>query len=234
MFSGVRAEISERLTEVFQLVEHIQHLEGIPPAPDPPEVKILRGLFFVHLYATLERAVNQGVQRFLEGVANLEICPSHLEARFLSVALDPVFSSFRNVGEEKSWNARLRFLDVQSSQMSQPVNSGMFGLYLQNIWFERLEVIFRCFNIDQPVVPIAEYGLYIDELVNNRNGVAHGRFSALGIGSHRRSPDLLIRYNAISDTCIHIVNCLDRQLAVRGFVRQGHIEAYPQTVKDSK
>jgi hypothetical protein len=226
MLAAVRAEVTLRLGEVFQLLEHIRQLEATPPTPDPAEARILRGLFFVHLYAALEFTVNQGTQHFLQAVDALNVPPAHLEPSFFSVALDSSFSAFRNVGEDKRWAARLKLINQQSSAAAQTISGDLFGLYLQNIWIEKLDVLFRCFNIDQPVVPDPSYRLYVDELVDRRNGVAHGRFSALGIGGTRRSPELLIRYNAIAATCSHILDCLDQQHTSRGVVATAHRSSY--------
>lgn len=226
MLTTVRAKVSGRLAEVFQLVEHIRHLESIPPVPDPPEAKILRGLFYVHLYAALEYSVSQGVQRFLLAVAELGVLPMHLHARFFSVALDPGFRSIRDLGEAKGWGARVKLIDLQPSSVCQPINSDVFGLFLQNVWVERLDVLFSCLNIDQPVVPDPAFRLYIDELVDRRNGVAHGRFSALGVGSARRSPELLTRFNAISATCIHLLDCFEQHHLDRGLILAAHRSDY--------
>jgi hypothetical protein len=226
MLTAVRAEVSDRLAEVFQLFEHIRHLESAPPAPDPPEAKILRGLFHVHLYAALERTVNQGVQRFLQSVTALRVPPQHLQTRFFSVALDPSFSSMRNGSEDKRWSSRVKLLDLQNSHESQQINADIFGLYLQNVKAEKLEVLFSCLNIGQPIVPTPSFRLYIDELADYRNGVSHGRFSALGIGSSRRSPELLIRFNAISATCIHVLDCFEQHHLSRGLILEAHRPAY--------
>jgi hypothetical protein len=227
MLTTVRAEVSGRLAEVFQLVEHIRHLESAPPVPDPPEAKILRGLFHVHLYAALEFAVNQGVQRFLMAVVALGVPPLHLHARFFSVALDSGFSSMRNVGEDKRWSSRVKLIELQFSTDAQPINAAIFGLYLQNVWVEKLEILFNCLNINLPVVPNPAFRLYIDELVERRNGVAHGRFSALGVGSALRSPELLIRFNAISATCIYLLDCFEEHHLARGLILEAHRQAYP-------
>lgn len=207
-------------------LEHIRHLESVPPIPDPPEAKILRGLFHVHLYAALEYAVNQGVQRFLLAVTALGVPPLHLHARFFSIALDSGFSSIRNVGEDKRWSSRVKLIDLQFSPDLQPINGDIFGLYLQNVWVEKLDILFNCLNINQPVVPNPTFRLYIDELVERRNGVAHGRMSALGVGSAWRSPELLIRFNAISATCIHLLDCFEQHHLTRGLILEAHRPAY--------
>jgi hypothetical protein len=227
MLDAVRADVSARLTEVFQLLEHIRSQEETPPTPDSAEVKILRGLFYVHLYAALEFSVNQGVQRFLDTVSAMGIPPQHLEEQFFSVALDSAFTACRNVGEDKRWASRINLLELQSSGQPRIINGALFGLYLQNIWCEKLDILFKCLNIQQPITPDPTYRTYVDELVERRNSVAHGRVSTLGLGSARRSPDLLIRYNAISATCIHILDCIDQQHARRQVIRQQHRSAYP-------
>lgn len=190
MLAAVRAETAARLTEVFQLVELIRQLESSPPQPDPAEAKILRGLFWVHLYAALEYAVNSSTQRFLHAVEALKVPPEHLKPCFFSVALEPNFSALRNVGEDKRWTKRMELLGAQSSMTPNKINADIFGLYLQNIWAEKIEALFACFGITQAIVPDPSYKPYIDELVMHRNGIAHGRTSALGVGSARRSPEL--------------------------------------------
>jgi len=227
MLTAVRAEVAIRLREVFQLLDHIRTLEATPPNLDPAEARILRGLFFVHLYAALEYAVNQGVQRFLQAVHALNIAPMHLEPCFHCVALDPSFMRLRNVGEDKRWSSRLHVIGLQSTNTPQAINSDVFGLYLQNVWVEKLETLFDCLNIDQPITPDPTYRLYVDELVEHRNGVAHGRMSALGIGSVKRSPELLARYTAISATCTHILDCLEQQHLSRGVILAANRAAYP-------
>ncbi|WP_419225189.1 MAE_28990/MAE_18760 family HEPN-like nuclease [Pseudomonas syringae] len=227
MLTAVKAETTARLSEVFQLLELIRQLEVAPPQPDPPEAKILRGLFWVHLYAALEYAVNAGTQRFLQAVETLKVPPEHLNPCFFSVALEPNFSALRNVGEDKRWTKRMELLGAQSSTTPNKINADIFGLYLQNIWAEKLEALFSCFGIALPIVPSPSYKPYIDELVLHRNGIAHGRTSALGVGSVRRSPELLRRYEAISSTCTYIFECLEQHHNSRGIIQASRRSAYP-------
>lgn len=227
MLTAVKAETTSRLSEVFHLIDVIKRLEATPPLPDPNEVKVLRGLFWVHLYAALEYAVSNGVQRFLQSVESLNVRPAHFNSGFFSVALEPNFAALRNVGEDKRWIKRLELLNGQASSTPTKINPDIFGLYLQNVWVEKMEVLFLCLEINQPIVPDASYKTYIDELVNQRNGVAHGRMSALAVGSARRSSELLIRYSAISAVCVHFFDCLDQHHISRGVIQPLHRVNYP-------
>jgi hypothetical protein len=143
------------------------------------------------------------------------------------VALEPNFSALRNVGEDKRWTKRMELLGAQSSTIPNKINADIFGLYLQNIWAEKIEALFACFGITQAIVPDSSYKPYIDELVMHRNGIAHGRTSALGVGSARRSPDLLLRYEAISATCIYLFDCLEQHHVSRGVIQPTRRTAYP-------
>lgn len=227
MLTAVKAETTSRLAEVFLLIDLIKRLESNPPLPDSNEVKILRGLFWVHLYAALEFAINHGTQRLLKEIETLNVLPSHLNSSFFSVALEPNFSALRNVGEDKRWTKRLELIKSQNSAQPCKINSDIFGLYLQNVWVEKMEVLFECLDINQQIVPNPSYKPYIDELVSQRNGIAHGRMSALTVGSSRRSSELLIRYNAISATCTHFFDCLDQHHSSRGVIQPSHRANYP-------
>jgi hypothetical protein len=227
MLTAVKAETTSRLSEVFHLIDVIKRLEATPPVPDPNEVKVLRGLFWVHLYAALEYAVSNGVQRFLQAIDTLNAPTVHFNPGFYSVALDSNFSALRNVGEDKRWIKRMELLNAQAAASPSKINADIFGLYLQNVWVEKLEILFSCLEIKQPIVPDPSYKAYIDELVSQRNGVAHGRMSALAVGSSRRSNELLIRYNAISATCTHFFDCLDQHHIARGVIQPLHRATYP-------
>ena len=227
MLTAVRAETASRLSEVFHLIDVIKRLEAVPPLPDQNEVKVLRGLFWVHLYAALEYAVSNSVQRFLQAIEALNAPPVHFHPRFFSVVLDSNFSALRNVGEEKRWIKRLELINAQASGTPNKINQDIFGLYLQNVWVEKMEALFSCLEINQPIVPHPSYKAYIDELVAQRNGVAHGRMSALAVGSSRRSDELLIRYNAISATCTHFFDCLEQHHNTRGVIQPLYRATYP-------
>jgi len=46
----------------------------------------------------------------------------------------------------------------------------------------------------------------VNELVANRNAIAHGTNSASEIGSRNTLSDLYIRYNEISEVCSYVID----------------------------
>jgi hypothetical protein len=222
MFDTIRIDVSERMAEVTRLLDVIRMLEATPPEIDPVDAKVVRGLFHVQLYAVLEFAVNQGVRAFLTQIKALEVKGGHMAPQFHTVALEPIFSSLRNVGEEKRWPKRLELIGTQSCPDVLPVNVDIFGMYLQNVWAERLDTVFQCLCIDEPIVPDPSYRY----LVERRNSVAHGRQGCAEIGSRARSDELQKRLNAISLTCLHILRCLEQHHELRAIVQPSYRSAY--------
>ena len=86
--------------------------------------------------------------------------------------------------------------------------------------------MFDTLALDGPIVPDPSFRPYVDELVEFRNGVAHGRYSALGLGSARRADELLVRHDAISATCSHILDSLEQHYLARGIVAASFRELY--------
>lgn len=220
MFASERLNATNRLTEVRQLLETIKTLESTDPLqPDGTEALILRGLFYVHLYATLEHTVNQVVEKLLSAVSGLAVKIAHFEPIFLSVALDPEFTSFGDTGKNRRWAKRITFLKKQMSLDNEKLNTSLFSFSLQNIWKQDLIDVFECLYINEPIVPEATLIHYIDEIVNKRNEIAHGRQSPVIVGRGTRSPDLLIRLDAVSQIIFHVIECFEKHLTDLNFVR---------------
>lgn len=220
MFTSEKRNATNRLTEVRQLLETIKALESpaLPPV-DSTEVLILRGLFYVHLYATLEHSVNEVVQRLLHAITGIKIKIAHFEPVFLNVTLDPEFSSLSQSGEKNRWSKRIAFLRRQYSVDEAILSESVFSHYLQNIWKENLVQIFECFLINEPIVPDPALSPYIDEIVNKRNAVAHGRESPVRVGAGTRSSDLHIRLDAVSRIITHLIECFEKHLTELNFIR---------------
>lgn len=221
MFSSERQNATNRLTEVRQLLETIKSLESTELLrPDSTEVLILRGLFYVHLYATFEHSVTEAVERLRCVFNELKIKTIHLEPVFLSVSLDAHFNSFRDPGVKNSWTKRIDFLRMQSSINEAVLSDSVFSSSLQNVWKKDLQQIFACLFINEPIVPNSSCTPYIDEIVGKRNRVAHGRDSPVTVGYGTRSNELHLRLDAISQIITHLIQCFERHLTELNFVRE--------------
>lgn len=217
--ADVRAEVSTRVSDLRLNLDLIKDLESPDPlTPDANSVLILRGLYFVHLYSLIEYTINHAVVESLRYIKTLGPPYQVLVEEFLSLALDADFSSLA-AGSGKKWDKRLALIHKQRSLDSCAVNEAVLGQDLQNIWCETMRLVFKCFAIGGPVFPDPSYEPFFDEIVNKRNAVAHGRETAARMGRGTRSPDLLVRFNAVSSTCNYVLDRFDVYLRNLEFVR---------------
>lgn len=227
MLHTQRAEAYQRLQEVRLTLDTIKSLESPNVLiPDPANVTILRGLFFVHLYAAFEFTVNKGTQAVLDQITALNVKYSHFSQNIYAVALDAAFTSTHSTPKSK-WTKRLALLSAQFSNDTCAINSAAFSGDLQNVWYKTLVEVFECLGVLSLPVPDIRLKQYIDEIVEKRNSVAHGRESPIQASAGHRSPDLEKRYDAVSKTIDHIFDSFEDYLKHRIFIRQDQRAAYP-------
>lgn len=230
MLDAERKSAYTRIKEVTGLLECIRRLESPDPlVPDSYDVHVLRGLYYVHLYAAFEHSVNNGVEGFIRNITKLGVKTTHLEHPLFSIALDSQLTSLKDIGELKKWERRLDVFNKQQSEDECMLNDSVFGQYLQNVWFKSLEQVFQCLNIPSPAVPHPMYGLSIDEIVEKRNAVAHGRESPADVGRGTRSPELQLKLDSITTVVQHMFECFENALTSRTFIVSHHRASYAAT-----
>lgn len=228
MFSLQRQDVAARLIEARQTIELIAELENVPPTPDSLTVIGLRGLAIVQLYACLEFAVNQAVQRTLILIQGYNIQQQHLAPRFYTVAMAGHFQAIRDSGKNNKWKNRIKLVDNLFSESTSNINSVLFADELQNTWVGTIQELFDCLGINTSPLPKIAYAGHIDALVEKRNAVAHGRTSPVEIGRGSRSQELKLYWDVVSETTEHIFQVLASYIGNLGFVAPAERTRYQQ------
>jgi RiboL-PSP-HEPN len=193
--SSISPKIEGRFAEVFDLLGVIKKMESQPPAPDSNQVRILRGLFYVHLYGAFEYSTLQIVLASTQAFNEAQVPHSNVIDALGSLVLDGHYKSIANTKPAGQFRRRLDLIVMRSSSDTAAIQDGV--LDFQNIWLHTVELIFDVFGIEAPAMyDITKTG-YLRELVDNRNKVAHGRESPLTVGGLKRSDDLDKVYEAI-------------------------------------
>lgn len=225
-YEGVRALSRERLMEVQQLLNHIVFLEPDDAIiPHPSEVKILRGFFYVHLYAALEKSINEAVQLTLRLIASHNIPARHYELSFGSVFTRGRLQAFKSCSF-KSYNENaLSIFSCLDSSDTMKIDEAQFSDTLMNVWTNSILEVFKSFGIIgfevEPRVRTT-----IDELVENRNKVAHGRESALVVGERHRSNILRDKYSITTSFIDAVIISLEGFYNSRSFLKESERHAY--------
>ncbi|RQO33889.1 hypothetical protein DBR37_12200 [Herminiimonas sp. KBW02] len=196
-FSIQRSSGDARFQEVRALLSFIKTQESDTTPPlDSELVKTLRGLFFVHLYGAFEKTISEAIEYFLQEVGTLSICYSHATVKFLPTAMHSNFQSLE-AGEGKRWGKRLEFVRQLEANTSCAISNTIFSAQLQNVRPEVLSDIAACLGVQGPIQSTQANLLYLTEVVEKRNQVAHGRNTPASVGSSGRSNNLEINLNAV-------------------------------------
>ncbi|MFG0397931.1 MAE_28990/MAE_18760 family HEPN-like nuclease [Pseudomonas sp. zjy_11] len=217
-YEGVKQLSRERLTEVQQLLNHIASLEPEDATtPHPPEVKILRGFFYVHLYAALEKSINEAVQLTLRLIASHSAPANHYELGFGSITSRGRLQAFKACSYKNYHDNALAIFSNLASTDKANIDETQFSDTLMNVWTNSILEVLQSFGIAFVVAPRTR--ATIDELVENRNKVAHGRESALIVGERHRSSVLRDKFTITTNMIDSVINNLESFYNNRSFIK---------------
>lgn len=211
-------EGSNRFLEVGQLLAHIRTLE--PQALTfSQQFRLLKGLFFVQLYAAYEYTVGSTVDSALGAIRDTGTKVKDLRFPLLALELDGHFRSVMGTSRIVHWNKRLELVERIGSTDASSLSSSPLGPVLMNPDVSVLHAIWRLFCINDVLFKEPRWQGRVTELVENRNKVAHGRESASTVGGGFSVQGLDERYQDINAFCLHfsssLSGCVSAALHVR-------------------
>lgn len=186
-FDNVRNITSSMFNEAQVFLNFItsQEPEG-PMDPTPSEVKIMRGLFYVHTYSAIEKAINELVQRTLLLINSNQVKNNHFTLAFNTISVIDKLQSIRNCSSRNFTNNSISLFQEVGSKSVRQINETVFSYQLQNVWVSTIEEVFGAFGMEIPEIGPREKAT-INEIVDKRNAVAHGRESASFVGERHRA-----------------------------------------------
>jgi len=208
VFAALRNEVDIRLLAVQQSLIAIARVEA--DAAFPADVsKTLKGLVFVQLYAVYEYCVTTSVQTGIRAVNSSNLALRDLRHELLSLALDDGCRSLADCGASRTWDVRLNLM--ARTRSSDPVQAPetVFPADGTHYRVGQLSTIWSLFGIVEPCVPDNRFIGRIDELVELRNGIAHGRMTAEDVGSRFSLTDLQSRHGDTKALCEHVVTVVE-------------------------
>lgn len=196
-FINVRTKARSRFSEVSTYLNYVASIEPENIRdPAPLEVKIMRGLFQVHLYSALEKTVNELIENTLNYISSNNVKSLHYANSFKSISLINKLKAFRDCKFDNFFMKASEIFSEMESDSPLSISESVFSSSLQNVWTKTIVEIVNTFGIKGFVVdPITK--TIIDELVERRNAVAHGRESASVVGERFRTNVLRTRYATI-------------------------------------
>jgi hypothetical protein len=179
VFNITITEINARILVAKQFLGLVRTFEG----SKPPEAATCKGLMFVQLYGIYEYSVNSAVQATLSSIRGDGLCPLELHQRALTLVLHSRFISASTAGPRRMWEQRSDLVaSIDSTSPLQSLDDTVFPKDGSHYRVRQLQTIWAVFGLAVPVVPEPRLLGRIEELVENRNAIAHGRRTAEEVG----------------------------------------------------
>ena len=211
MFDAIGKEVTLRILEGRELLSLV--VSGEKPSDLSDRARrtaaMCKGLLFVQLYGTYEFAVSSSVRAALNMADATTVSCSELRRSLLSLVLDPLWVSVSDVGRKASWGRRLKLIEAMGDDgPMENWNDAVFPNSGSQFREEQLITIWRIFGIDAPTLPEFRLRERIEEVINNRNAIAHGRLAAREVGGRYSEAEMNERIDDIDAVSHYVIDAM--------------------------
>ena len=214
MFATVSAQIADRCLSSQKTVALIKSLEETSQVALASACK---GLAFVQLYATYEYSVRSAVQATLVALCAAGVEIRTLRRNLLALVLDPHWDSASDSGRPHVWDSRMALIaSLDSSELTSTLRDDLFPNDGSHYRIHQLRTIWKIFSVSGPVVSEPRLIGRIEELVENRNAISHGRLTPEEVGSRYSWQEVASRVNDTDTIAGHVVSSLESHVQSGG------------------
>jgi hypothetical protein len=222
----VRQEAANRFQEVQTFLSEIKTQEASFGTQPSMELNTQKGLFIVLLYGAFEYSITRSITEMSALINIRKVRYEHIHNRLYPLALDPQLTSISMVGRENKWHRRIELFRKQFSSETAIIYEGAILPDMENIWAATIQKIFDIYGISSPSLYDPRVKQYIDEVVDKRNAVAHGRESAATIGQAYTGGMLQSLADEINRQAQFIFSAFENVIMTKGFIDPAHQAAY--------
>jgi hypothetical protein len=214
LFNVIRNEISDRILGANTFWNESIQSTGSIPRSSP----FSKGIIFVHLYAIYEYAV---VNSFKSAISAIKLAADgccDLKREPLAILLHPEWSSIIQSGRNSTWEKRISVLKKIGSTDIPTLDDTVFPTDGSHFRQGQLITIWKILDISTPIIPENRLLGRIDELVENRNAIAHGRKKPEEIGRIFAENEIKDRIVDTERISLHVVDTLDNYITNKNYL----------------
>lgn len=203
----VRTNTGARFNEVQVYLNYLGSEESkvVALLTTPIELNVMKGLFFVLLYGAFEKTLTEAVQRTIILISGKNVQNKHYQFCFNSISLRSSVSSLKDCSYKKVIPNSVDLFEQVGSSDVNVLNETVFTDSLQNTWIKTIEEVRLAFGLGNITLDGRDRAA-IDELVDKRNAIAHGRESAGFVGSRYNTVDLRTRMNLVQSFAHELID----------------------------
>jgi hypothetical protein len=201
MFADLQDEIADRILATrmfFRAAGRTRQRRALNTA---------KGLVFVQMYAVYEYTMKGAVRAVINLIKSHGTPVNRIRWTLLALALHPKVTAVIDSGH-KEWDKKLGLFQTIDSAVAPVVPDSTFPDDGTHYRATQLRTIWRLFGITKPVVPHGRLHPLIDELVSNRNAIAHGQRTAEDVGRGYSPTDIASKISRTRRLCVHIAQTL--------------------------
>jgi MAE_28990/MAE_18760-like HEPN len=198
MFQALRLEVMERFTAVEHHFRQSRSFRGVPSLT-------AKGLVFVQVYAIHEFATRNVVRIAVAAIAAHSHTYASLSSSLLAMFLDAELNSLRDCGQDKIWDRRIGLLDRATSQDPVSAPGTPFPMDGTHFRHSHLNLILKVFGIRRTLTVRRRHLYKIDEVVDNRNFIAHGEKTADEVGQRYSRQDVNDVIRQMKSVCLRLI-----------------------------
>lgn len=219
MLESVSSEATARLIEARSYLSLLGSIARATRSPTmKPRLAAAKGLFFVHLCGVYEYALTTALRESLRAINDENVPILKCQPVLLSMALDPECESLSVSGRSTVWDRRRKLFQRAKSAEPIKINNALIPTDGRNFQFQQLQSIWDTLAINDPVLPDPRLRGKLEEIVQKRNAIAHGRETPSEVGGRFTMQELQVRYRAIDRICTHIISTFQKYLEQRHYL----------------
>ena len=218
-FKNIKQKTSLRFSENRMFLNFIKSLEpkDVTDAASN-EVNMMKGLFYVHLYSTIEKTFNELIENTLILINSKCVQKNHFNLHFNSISLINKLKSFKDCGYRSFFTKAYELFNEMSNSDIAIISDSTFSKDLQNIWTKTIVETTKTFGMKNFFIDL-KTKTTIDEIVDKRNAVAHGRETANIIGQKFRSDDLRSKMDTVIDFIAYLIESFENFYDRKDFLK---------------
>lgn len=203
MFPTLQSDVESRFAVVQSFFRATRDFKGEIAAA-------AKGMAFVQVYAIYEFTVRSAVQISIDALNAHKTRIRDISPSLLALYLDPELSALKDCGVKNVWGNRLKIFERAFSRELISLSNGI-GPPNEGAHYRHPDLIMICkvFGIARLPVPRRRHLFRIDEVVDNRNQIAHGSETAEEVGRRYTRPEINRIIAQMRAVCLLLIAIFD-------------------------
>lgn len=205
--SGINIVRSEMVARISALKAYLVYLAKLQSDyGNNDAIKAAKGSFFVLNYGIYENLIVEAVRCLVAEINLRSLEFRKLRTPTLSFVLSPELDGIAGTSRQRAWEKRLNIIEKGRSNTPVQIDESLFPYDDSHFRHDQLKLIWNVFGLAAPELPHPGFIQYIDEMVDNRNRIAHGRESPVSVGGRFSIGDIETKTNQNEQLCSHIAS----------------------------